>query len=288
MTWNQLQSGLDRRETPPAEEVIDESYSADVLLQIILPMVLVLAFLVINALRHFEEQTRPASQEDYIAELNKSLIELQRQKLLLALDRTEQARRNAFGIDYFVQRIADLTNSGQLLTNDPLLVAKCQEINAIYQTPAAIEQEKRRLYALVLKDAGVQDAPSAAPQVQVPPSTKPNINDHLRITAENRQFVTERIAGLMDALQAEITDRQRDLVRQAFLYYARLSVDELYRWHPQLQSLREEIARLEAAQQDATSLRTAQTEEVRQKMKQDFRAQGYLFLEDAWNPTTSQ
>ena len=287
MTWNQLQSGLDRRETAPAEEVIDETYSADVLLQIILPMVLVLAFLVINALRHFEEQTRPASQEDYIAELNKSLIELQRQKLLLALARTEQGRRTAFGIDYFVQRIADLTNSGQLLTNDPLLVAKCQEINAIYQTPAAIEQEKRRLYALVLKDAGVQDPPSAAPQAQVPSSTKPNIDDHLRITGENRQFVTERIAGLMDALRTEITDRQRDLVRLAFQYYAGLSVDELYRWHPQLQSLREEIARLEALQQDASSLRTAQTEEVRQKMKQDFRVQGYLFLEDAWNPTTS-
>lgn len=288
MTWNQLQNGLDRRATVPAEEVIDETYSADVLLQIILPMVLVLAFLVINALRHFEEQTRPASQEDYITELNKSLIKLQRQKLLLALDRIEQGRRSAFGIDYFVQRIADLTNSGQLLTNDPLLVAKCQEINAIYQTPTAIEQEKRRLYALVLKDADVQDSPSAAPQVQAPPSTKPNIDDHLWITAENRQFVTERIAGLMDALRTEITDRQRDLVRHAFLYYARLSVDELYRWHPQLQSLREEIARLEALQQDASSLRTAQTEEVRQKMKQDFRAQGYLFLEDAWNPTTSQ
>lgn len=363
MTWQEIararpQAGHDPG-TEPAEA--DTSATADVLLQVVLPIVLILAFFALQSARNFEyriEEARKGAEasEDYekkqrelekqqaamdaqrrlaeeqrkeseqkakevedakqqldgqeakldervrqfaawwseisqtekgqLAEqLTQALLEIQKQRIVAALERVESEYRQDLGLTFLLHKEIRLTGEGRLLADHQEFQKACQATVLALRSEGSRAGEKMRLYHRVLQVAGLADG--GAGEAETPVAAARNTGDALRarngrITEANRSFLEERLSQLLAQLHREVLRRGRQVVGAALDHYRTSPLDELYRRNPEILKLKDEIVRASREGRDTTPYEESLVRRLYQQVKVDFDRQGYVLLPEVW------
>jgi len=117
-------------------------YASDVLLQVILPIVLILAFIVFTRIKVLEHFVAEVKEQEGWKQYRVAYLEIQKQVLFKVLEEVKAEKRREFGIDTFLHKAIEI-QEGQLVdeafmkmcrtTYEKLERYRSQEQNTIYQ-----------------------------------------------------------------------------------------------------------------------------------------------------------
>ncbi|HEX7181356.1 MAG TPA: hypothetical protein VF756_05895 [Thermoanaerobaculia bacterium] len=363
MTWQDIFVAIPRTGQNPdaTPNEADTSATADVLLQVVLPIVLILAFFALQSARSFEHRIEEARQgaeasiehekkrkelekqqaaidaqrrlaeklrkeseqkvkevEDarqqldaqeaklnqqvrqfaawwseisqtekgqLAEELTQALLEIQKQRLVAALERVESEYRQDLGLTFLLHKEIRLSGEGRLLADHQAFQKACQATVRAFKSEEARVGEKARLYRRVLQVAELADGGSG--DVEAPVAEASNTRNALRarngqITPANRNFLEERLSQLLAKLHREVLRRGRQVVGAALDHYRSSPLDELYRRNPEILKLKEEIVRASREDRDTTPYEESLVRRLYQQIKVDFDRQGYALLPEVW------
>lgn len=351
MTWREIaQTGnRARHRVQPAEA--DTSATADVLLQVVLPIVLILAFFVLQSARSFEhriEQARKGAdahekyakkwkelkeKEKHVAarlaeierkggeieeaaqklgaqeekldeqvreltawwqgisdsekgqlaeELSQALLEIQKQRIVAALEKVEAEYRQELGLSFLLHKEISLTDEGRLVGDHQLFQQACKATRRAFSEESRAG-EQAKLYRRVLEAAGLADDGAAGSQTPIPGARA--TADSLRarngwISEENRRFLQQRLAQILADLHREVLRLGRRVIAAALEHYRNAPLDDLYRRSPEILKLKESIVRARGT--DTAPYEEALLRRLYQQIRVDFDEQGYELLPEAW------
>lgn len=279
LSWNNFKEMTGKTgslETPDQEEA---SHPANVLLQIVLPIVLILAFLVFVRVQILEEQAsnffilldkvKEEPRGELLEEYRESLVELQRQRLLVALEKVKAERRRYFGIDA-VSSIR--IEAGQLL--DGSFKIACEKTFSHLGNVRSRDAEANFIYQSVLDSAEIRDRGTGKSQGEWDILADPSI-----ITNQNRDHVRRLIEGFIARLIGEATNLQYESIHEICEFYL-VHDEEMEQLDPKLAKFREEYihAPPEKKKLYAHKLHNRLVE----KLTHGLEEQGFHFFEETW------
>jgi len=213
-------------ESPEARDTrLEDAWN--VLVQVLLPLVLVLTFVIITGIQAYKraaETFQKILEEDgKIAELKTRDLEadVQLQKLLRALEEAKAEQRGAFGLNLFPEP-GRVRRSGTRVADEDFrrLCGRARDVLGD-GSPRALSAEAGRLYAEILRKAGVIDP--AGIEVQRWAADSGGLGDVGRfssspgtITAANRRQIHNLILDSLTGLEQEVVDLQVGLVSRIF------------------------------------------------------------------------
>lgn len=224
------------------------------ILQISLPMVLILAYFVFARLKVYEDMLgNLPGGSDSVREV---VLELQRQKLIAALERVKSQTRQSLHLTSFEERSPSF-EAGHL--RDELFKSFCEVNYTTLNEQSAREHQADEIYDKVLILA------------QVEPS---------RVLKENERWIREQIQDFVKGLVVAVVRIQHRTVKDFFTHYLALSPEQLDGLDPQLKVLRENYLKAEDTMKEAQELKLYN--HIHEKLKTNLDEQHYRFLEVAW------
>jgi hypothetical protein len=225
------------------------------LLQISLPMVLILAYFVFARLKVYEDVLgNLPGGSDSVREV---VLELQRQKLIAALERVKSQTRQSLHLASFEERSPSF-EAGHL--RDELFKSFCDVNYTALNDQRACKRQADEIYDKVLIAA------------QVEPS---------RVLKENERWIREQIQDFVKGLVADVVRIQNRTMKDFYTHYLDLSPEQLDQLDPQLKVLRENYVKAEEdTMKEAQELKLYN--HIHEKLRTDLDEQNYHFLEMAW------
>jgi len=243
------------------EDMEEDGYSPlEVLLQITLPIVLILAFLVFAKLEILQQKEKrynavlKAIGDDVLVE---SALDLQKQKMIAALEQVKSERKKSLHVSSFEER-SPAIESGKL--REEFFKSFCEKSYAALNDLNARNRETDELYTRVLEVARILKG---------------------NVTKENEDFVRKQILDFLDGLVEDVVQIQHRTIREFFDYYQKLSLTQLDQLDPQLKELR---LAYRSAEDDAQSeaLTAKIYNHLHEKLKANLDEQKYQFLDVTW------
>jgi len=196
----------------------DEADTWNIFVQILTPLIIVLSFVAMIEIARFKqgfdergemvERLRTnLSPTDKEREHELELIDLQRQKLLLALDVVVASRREALGF-------GRVPNAGVVGIDAPAV--KDEAFKALCRNMRRIGSDgtfEKRMLEDVMAKAGVRDAARFDPQ---PGYQADHLTGRNVITLNNRNYLRERIGERVAALRLELQGMQQQVLSRIF------------------------------------------------------------------------
>lgn len=221
-------------------QAIDDATAdaANVLLQLVLPIVLILAFII--------------EVVGQIGKLEDVLLELEKQKLVAALEKVKSERRVYFGIDS--AKGINITD-GKL--TDPYFKATCEKANDSFRDSRSRQNEVNSLYEAVLQTAEITN-----------------------VAPENSEFVKEQIQAFIKSLIDDIVKLQIGAFNQISDYFLQ-NTDELDRLDTELARLRE-LYNKATNESEKSAYANRLYNRFHEWVKSYLEKDDYYFLEEAW------
>lgn len=350
MTWRQILRAHQGHRVEPADA--GTSATADVLLQVVLPIVLILAFFALQSAQSFEHRIKEArtgaeadkklrekaaklaekeaalaaqlaknearaqaidaaaeklgaqeaeldeqvreltewwqgisgSEKGELAqELSQALLEIQKQRIVAALEKVEAEYRQELGLSFLLHKEIRLTAEGRLVGDHELFQQACKATRRAFSEESRAG-EQAKLYRRVLQAAGLADDGAAGSQAPIPGARA--TADSLRarngwISEENRRFLQQRLAQILADLHREVLRLGRRVIAAALEHYRNAPLDDLYRRSPEILKLKQAIVRA-GGTGDTTPYEEALLRRLYQQIRVDFDEQGYELLPEAW------
>jgi hypothetical protein len=250
------------------EENVDHESAFNILLQIVLPVVLILSFLVttkiqeitqlvgkdVSEVKKMIEITQLIGTTD-ISKVREWIIELEKQKLIVALIRVKEERIRHYGLDFVSRKVINI-NDGRL--DDPDFKTTSEKVLEGLGDKKSREVETERLFKLVLDEANL---------------SRP-------ITEENKKFVKEEIRDFINRVIEDLSTIQIGVIKEIFQYLS-LKSDELDKWDPNLKELRD-LYRKAKTSKEKEALIGKFIVGFNERLKSDLEKEGYVFLEKTW------
>jgi hypothetical protein len=188
-------------------------------------------------------------------ELSEALLEIQKQRIVAALEQVEAEYRQSLGLSFLLRKEIRLTPEGRLVSDHQTFQQACQATVQALRSEESRNAERQRLFRRVLQISGLTDDGAGA--VETPVSGTLTTQEALRagsgrITAENRRFLDERLAQLQAELRQEVLRFGRQVIGAALDHYRSAPLDELYRRNPEILKLKEQIVTASRTGQDPT------------------------------------
>lgn len=276
LSWGKLEEILNRGKSskPPSQETSEEaiekeSHPANILLQIMLPIVLILGFVLFFEYKELKEEvekicTRPA-WENY----KKAVLELQKQILIKIWERVKSERRVYFKIDLFldnelrIKKVVDKFVSHKSIDEDfkDMCGKTCEHLD----NKSLQEKEINFLYEDVLQNTlkELREMEKEFP-----------FQD---ISDENKKFIKKQIEEFIVRIIKEVTTVQHKTIKEIFAYF-RDRPDEL-----KDDKLDELIQNYRVAPEKNKKIYAEKIYgRLHEKIEIDLEDQGYYFLEETW------
>jgi len=231
----------------------------EILLQIFLPIVLVLAFLVfakLEVLERIEKKYNAVIGAILDEDLVESVLKLQKQKMIAALEQVKVEERKGLHIPSFEER-SPMIEDGAL--SEELFKEFCKESYAALNDEKTRNHEVEEIYDRVLKVAKIEKS---------------------SVIAENEAFISKQIQDFLKGLVADVVRIQYRTVGEFFDYYQTLSLMQLDQLDPQLKKLRQEYIRASEAQRKVLANKIYN--HLHEKLKKDLDKQKNRFLSVTW------
>lgn len=254
----------------------DTRETADVLLQVVLPIVLILTYCVLQSARNYI---------DMVAEMQgkyqQALLELQKQRIVAALETVKNRRRHELGLAFLSHKEIRLAESGKLLSDHLAFRKACRATDQIFRTAGSRAREKAQIYERVLRTAKLTDTRSPAEQASL--AEQIESAEGGQITDANRLFLNREIQAFLNDLHQEVMQLELRVMQAALEIYRNAPLEDLYRWNPQLVKLKDAIVQaLNEGVDDPGPQEEALLRALFRKLRKDFENQGYSFLPEIW------
>jgi hypothetical protein len=267
---------------PETDSVSEGTYVPDILLQILLPIVLILAYMSGGspAAAAATDGGKVNTERELRGELAAAYLELQRQRLVAGLEKVEAERKQELGLFYLSTKSLQLNPAGGLGDQDAVLVRSCAALQSVLRADDTRAAEGQQLFQRVLTAAGLTLAAETTPQAA---ADSDPVRASLVVTSENRTFLSEKIQLFLQSLETDTMREQIRLVDDVFRQYRDMPLDERYRIVPETHGIEEQLAALNKQGKDITAVADGLASALYRKIKQDFESQGYNLLEQAWS-----
>jgi len=267
---------------PEMNNVSDGTYVPEILLQILLPIVLILAYMVGGSpsAAAAPDGGKVNTEQKLRGELAAAYLELQRQRLVAGLEKVEAERKQELGLFYLSTKSLQLNPAGGLGDLDSVLVRSCAAIQSVLRADDTRAAEGQQLFQRVLTAAGLTLVAEATPQAA---TDSDPVRASLVVTSENRTFLSEKIQLFLQSLETDTMREQVRLVDDVFRQYRDMPLDERYRIVPETRGIEEQLAALNKQGKDITAVADGLASALYRRIKQDFESQGYNLLEQAWS-----
>jgi hypothetical protein len=278
ITWKQLTKIVGRRAGRQPNNADESSHPANVLLQIMLPIVLILAFIMIVRMQalertrqDFEGLINKFKNEDrgtVLEQYTKALMELQKQILIVELQKIKDERREYFGIDLF--SAINLGPKGNSLAKQRFR-GICERTVKHLGNERAKSEQVASIYQAVLDSANIED--------RRPTDLESNYGI-LRyfgiITSENKEYILKQIVEFTNQLTVDAQRSQYEVIRATSEFYGSHpeSLDDL---NPRIRQLREDY-RDEPTPVIAREMHNC----IVNTLAEYLQNQGFLFFRDTW------
>ena len=278
LTWNQLSDLTGSTGGSRSPDADDSTHPANVLLQIVLPIVLILAFLIVVRMQALEQKEREATvlmhkmkgehRGEVLADHIESLIELQRQKLIVELQKIEAAKKLLFGVDVFSS-----VNLGP--EGDTAVKHKYKQICAMtflhLGTPGAKHDLAEQMYDTVLEAAGIRDQSLFGSE-----SKFSILTDSTTILQDNSDFLTQQIEEFISQLEASAQQSQYEAVGATLEFYGSNN-ESLENLNPDFEVLRRDY-RDSATPENAARIYNCVVSTISNYLERE----GFNFFRDTW------
>jgi len=248
-------------QSPLQEEAgaADFALQDNILLQLVLPVTLFLAFLILTQLKIL--QNKETLLNSLLGAINnetlvEAVVDLQKQKIIAAIEKVKNEERKALYIDAFQER-GVLIKDGKL--HEELFQRLCEKTYEVLNTEHGRKREAEGLYQRVLAVATLQ-----------PSSLLP----------ENETFLRQHLQEFLQGLVDNVVYIQHRTIREFFDYYLTLSPEQLDQHDPQLKYLRELYSKAQGDQRAAQAARLYN--HLHETLKKNLDQQRYRFLEATW------
>lgn len=282
LPWHILYT-LDRyRNGVPPEDVDEHSHPSNILLQIVLPMVLILAFLINVQIQILEQKSKDldilkgkimmTDRGTLVKEYQQAIIELQRQTLLVAFEKVKKERRQYFGVALFAEQ--DIEIRGDSVFSRAFKIS-CERTYRHLNHVTAQKNEIEHMYVALLDSAKIQDPSFTEFESEFQVLDHPEI-----ITNANRTYIENLIRGFTLRLVLEARNLQYASIERIFEHYL-FNHNAMDALDPELKKYRE-------------GYNTAESDEIRrlfaqrlhnrllERLAQALKKQGYQFFDDTW------
>ncbi|HYO14104.1 MAG TPA: hypothetical protein VE685_12985, partial [Thermoanaerobaculia bacterium] len=216
-------------------------------------------------------------------ELSQALLEIQKQRIVAALEKVEAEYRQELGLSFLLHKEISLTDKGRLVGDHQLFQQACKATAQAFRSEESRAGELAKLYRRVLEVAELADDGSSGSQAPIPGAR--TIGDSLRarngwISLENRRFLQQRLQQILAELHREVLRLGRRVIVAALEHYSKLTLDELYQHNPEIQKLKEAIVRAQGT--NTAPFEEALLRRLYEQIRIDFKGQGYELLPEAW------
>jgi hypothetical protein len=213
-----------------------------------------------------------------------ALIEVQKQRIIVALEKAKVEWRRHLGISSFpADRVISFSKTGLLVDHDTFSKA-CAETRKVFAKEQA--SERMRLRRRVFDLAGLRDSGESWDQAHDP------IQDISRqgqveaavITLENRNFLEGGIDELLMELRKEAVELQQRAIAAAFEHYRNAPLEVRYQWSADLKRLKEQIVLAMKRGEDTSAFEADLIRQLKDQIRADFDSDDYryTFLKEAW------
>jgi len=279
MTMQAVAALSSPRANPEMESIGEGTYVPDILLQILLPIVLILAYMAGGSTATAApDEGKVDAERDLRGKLAAAYLALQRQRLVAGLEKVEAERKQELGLLYLSTKSLQVNPAGGLGDQDAVLVRSCSALQSVLRTDDTRGAEEHQLFQRVLMAAGLTLDAETAPQ-----AAADSIGGSLVVTSENRTFLSEKIQLFLQSVETDTVREQIRLVDDVFRQYRDMPLDERYQIVPETRGIEEELAALNKQGKDITAMADGLASALYRKIKQDFESQGYSLLEQAWS-----
>jgi hypothetical protein len=266
--------------TPDTEAVSEGTYVPDILLQILLPIVLILAYMAGGPAQAAPDAAKIDAEQKLRGQLAAAYLELQRQRLVAGLERVSAERKQELGLFYLASKTLQLNPGGGLGDQDDVLVKSCRALEAVLGTDELRNVESQQLFQRVLIAAGLTTGPEFNSESV---RTSDPVQASLTVTSENRKFAVEKIQLFLQSLESDAVREQTRLIDDVFRQYRLLPLDVRYQIVPETRGIQEQLTAINKQGGDITALADGLASALYRKIKQDFESQGYGLLAQAWS-----
>lgn len=281
MTLQEVAALSSFRRIPNGDEGSDGTYVPDILLQILLPMVLILAYMAGgSAAAAAPDSKKPNAESELRGQLAAAYLELQRQRLVAALEKVVAERKQELGLYYLSNKTLQLSQGGGLGSQDDVLAKSCAALQSVLRTDETRSAEAQQLFDRVLTAAGLTLGAETTSEKAV--NADP-VRASLNVTSENRKFTFEKIQLFLQNLEADTVREQSRLIDDIFRQYREMPLDLRYQIVPETRGIQEQLTAVNKQGGDITALADGLASALYRKIKQDFDGQGYNLLEEAWS-----
>lgn len=260
----------------------DTRETADVLLQVVLPIVLILTYCVLQSARNYI-----AAVDEVRGKYRQAVLELQKQRIVAALETVKARQRQELGLAFLSQKEVRLTGSGQLQSDHLAFREACRKTAEIFLTDDSQAREEARIYGLVLKTAGLTDSTPFALKGATAPedatlAAQTESAERGEITGANRVFLKAGVAAFLADLHQEVLQLELRVMQAALEIYRAAPFEVLYRWNPELEKLKQAIVQALIQKGDPAPYEESLLRALFRRIREDFERQGYTFLPEIW------
>ena len=199
----------------PNTDVRDEgTYVPDILLQILLPIVLILAFMAGGSASAAAPDAGKIDTEQKLrGQLAAAYLELQRQRLVAGLEKVSAERKQELGLFYLTNKTIQLNPGGGLGNQDDALVKSCKALDGVLRTDELRTTEAQQLFQRVLIAAGLT---TDVKTIAATSRDSDPVQASLTVTSENQKFTFEKIQLFLQSLEAATVREQTRLIDDVF------------------------------------------------------------------------
>ena len=216
------------------------------------------------------------ARSDKLAEMHaEAILEIQKQRLVAALQRVELSFRVQLGIG--IEPLASPTLDSKRFRD------ACQVAFSGFATSSAAEVTRSKLFARVLEEASIRDLR----QEGASGSRDEHLSAALRarnsvISAENRAFVVDEVVKLVAGFREEVLELQRGAVTRRLDQYRASSLDERYKKDPELLKLRNELVTATREGRSTEAYQERLLTVILAKVRRDFETANVNLLPELW------
>jgi hypothetical protein len=196
---------LVKRHDPSAENV---DLSSNILLQIVFPIVLILAFIVFTKVRDLEIQIYNITRRPGWQQYEAAYLELQKQVLVKTLEELKAQKRKEYGTASLLREKIEV-QSGRLVLVDERFENLCVKAYERLNTDRDCNNESDSLFHEVVEDA-VAELKRLSSEKGLAFSP---------ITEENKQFIRTETGGFIGEIKTEIVKVQNKTIGEIISYY---------------------------------------------------------------------
>ena len=258
------------------------SHAESVLLQIVFPIVLILAFLVIIKVQALEEKAKDfdiineiiysEKRGETLDKLRQSEMELQKQKLLVEFEKVRSERRRYFKMDSFEMDSIRVVK-GRLFCSD--LGIACKRMVKHLGDQYSMSREFNNIYGAVLDSANIIDDKTYRLEGEYKILKQSNV-----ITSQNRDYLQEVINNFLTRLYIESQDLQYESIYRIILYLLK-NDEEIEFLDPKLKEFREQYI----SEPDPTIKRIQASRlhnHLIKKIESKLKDQDFIFFPNTW------